>query len=191
MSGRTISYLRGQKISFRPAKSPTMIETPRLILMPLSYDQVLKYALNDNSLEQQLNLNETSREISEELHEALEQTILPNIATPGRNYLFSTLWTLIWREEQKMVGDLCFFGEPDAAGEIEIGYGTYDAFQNRGFMTEAVGGMIEWAKTQPGVKSIRAGTNKDNAASSNVLVKNNFRQFEETDTVTFWRIYTT
>src|SRR5664279_2246538 len=108
----------------------------------------------DNSLETELNLNETSRGISPELKEALEQTILPNVADKGKNYLFSTLWTIISKEENKMVGDLCFVGEPDSEGEVEIGYGTYEEFRKRGFMTEAVGGMIKWAEKQPNIRSI-------------------------------------
>jgi len=103
-----------------------MIETKRLILKPLTHPQLLKYLKLDNSLEMDLNLKTTSRAISAELREALEQTILPNVADTNKNYLFSTLWTVISKEENKMVGDLCFIGEPNTDGEIEIGYGTYD-----------------------------------------------------------------
>jgi [ribosomal protein S5]-alanine N-acetyltransferase len=49
-----------------------MIETVRLILKPLTYEQLVKYTKCDNSLEAELNLNETSRTISPELKEALE-----------------------------------------------------------------------------------------------------------------------
>ena len=103
-----------------------MIETPRLILIPLTYDQLLKYIRCDHSLEAELNLQPSSRKISTELKEALEQTILPNVADPNKNYLYSTLWTAVLKEENSMVGDLCIIGEPNAAGEIEIGYGVYD-----------------------------------------------------------------
>ena len=54
-----------------------MIETERLVLKPLTYDQLVKYIRADNSLETELNLNQTSRTISPALKEALEQTILP------------------------------------------------------------------------------------------------------------------
>jgi RimJ/RimL family protein N-acetyltransferase len=165
-----------------------MIETERLLLRPLTYGQLLKYMKADHSLEAELNLHPVPMIISPELQEALEQTILPSVADPDRNYLYSTLWTMIWKQENKMVGDLCFIGEPDAEGEIEIGYGTYEAFQNMGFMTEAVGGMIRWAEAQPAVKSIRAATEKDNAASYSVLLKNNFVQYEAGDTQLKWRL---
>ena len=90
-----------------------MIETKRLLIKPLSYYQIRKYLKNDNSLETELNLDRSSRSISEELKEALENTILPNVADTSKNYLFSTLWTLILKEQNKMVGDLCFYGEPN------------------------------------------------------------------------------
>ena len=78
-----------------------MVETARLILKPLTYDQLLKYVKADNSLERELNLHETSRTISPELKEAFEQTILPTVADTSKNYLYSTLWTIISKEAKK------------------------------------------------------------------------------------------
>lgn len=165
-----------------------MIETERLRLLPLTHRQLAKYILADNSLETELHLNPSSRSISPELKEALEETILPNVADPNKNYLYSTLWTAIFKLENKMVGDLCFVGEPNPAGEIEIGYGTYEDFRRKGFMTEAVGGMIAWAKTQPGVRAIVASTDKNNPASFGVLQKNNFALCGETESLFNWRL---
>jgi [ribosomal protein S5]-alanine N-acetyltransferase len=165
-----------------------VIETARLILKPLTYEQLIKYTKCDNSLEEELNLKETSRTISPELKEAFEQTILPNVADKSKNYLYSTLWTAISKTDNKMVGDLCIVGEPNEEGEIEIGYGTYEEFQNKGFMTEMVSGIIEWAKTQSKVKSIIASTEKSNIASFKVLVKNMFVKISETDTLLSWRL---
>ena len=165
-----------------------MIETERLILKPLTYEQLKKYLRLDNSLETELNLNETSRTISPELKEALEQTILPNVADRSKNYLFSTLWTVILKEENKMVGDLCFIGEPNAEGEIGIGYGTYEEFRKRGFMTEAVAGIINWAEKQPNIRSIIASTEKSNIDSFSVLERNNFIKSGETGTLYNWRL---
>jgi len=164
-----------------------MIETERLIIKPLTYEQLIKYIKCDNSLEEELNLNENTRTISPELKEAFEQTILPNVADKTKNYLYSTLWTAISKTENKMVGDLCLIGEPNANGEIEIGYGTYEEFQNKGFMTEIGQGIIEWAKSQPRVKSIIASTDKSNIASYKVLEKNKFVMIGETEILLNWK----
>ena len=165
-----------------------MIETERLILKPLTYEQLVKYIKADNSLEAELNLNETSRTISPELKEAFEQTILPNVADTTKDYLYSTLWTVILKTDNKMVADICIVGEPNESGEIEIGYGTYDEFQKNGYMTEAVGEMIIWAKSQPKVSSITASTEKENIGSYTILLKNNFIKISETDTLFNWKL---
>lgn len=164
-----------------------MIETNRLILKPLTYNQLLKYARCDHSLESELNLKQNTRVISPELMEALEQTILPNVADETKNYLYSTLWTAILKSENIMIRDVCIVGEPNSLGEIEIGYGTYDEFQNKGYMTEIVGGIIEWAKMQTEVKSIIATTEKSNKASSKVLEKNDFQMIDESATSIKWQ----
>lgn len=166
-----------------------MIETKRLTLKPLTYGQLVKYIKCDNSLEIELNLNETVRTISPELKEALEQTILPNVADKSKNYLYATLWTLISKIDNKMVGDICIVGEPNTDGEIEIGYSTYNTFQQNGFMTEGVSGIIEWAKTQPGIKAIIASTNKTNTASFKILIKNGFIKIGETEALFNWKIF--
>lgn len=164
-----------------------MLETKRLILKPLTYEQLVKYIKCDNSLEAELHLKESERKISPELKVAFEQTILPHVADKTKNYLFSTLWTAILKVENIMIGDLCIVGEPNSRGEIEIGYGTYEKFQGRGFMTEIVGGIIEWAKTQTKVKSVIASTDKSNISSSKVLEKNNFIKIGETENLWNWK----
>lgn len=165
-----------------------MVETERLIIKPLTYEQLVKYAACDNSLEEELNVKPSTRTISTELKEALEETILLNVADKSKNYLYYTLWAAISKTENKMIGDLCIVGEPNLEGEIEIGYGTYDEFQRMGYMTDMVAGMIGWAKTQLGVKSIVASTEKRNTASSKVLQKNGFRINKETETTVYWKL---
>ncbi len=165
-----------------------MIETKRLVLKPLTYEQLVKYSKCDNSLEKELNLNLSSRTISDELKEALDNTILPNVADKSKNYLYTTLWTAISKVDNKMIGDLCIIGEPNSNGEIEIGYGTYNEFQGNGYMTEIVSGMIEWAKTQPKVESIIASTNKTNLASFKVLQNNGFLKIYETEETYNWKL---
>ena len=102
--------------------------------------------------------------------------------------MFSTLWTAINKLEQRMIGDICFVGEPNAAGEVEIGYGTYSEFQGKGYMTEIVSGMVKWVRDQPNVKAIIASTEKTNIASFKVLLKNSFVKYGETEGMLYWRL---
>lgn len=165
-----------------------MIETTRLILKPLTHNQLSKYIKDDHSLEKELGLLYTKKDISRSLRDALKQTILPNVFDRDNDYLFHTLWIIISKPDNKMVGDICFVGEPDPDGEIEIGYGTYEEFTGKGFMTEAVGRIMEWAKQQPKVKSIFATTEKKNVASYSILEKNHFQPIGEVDDMLSWKI---
>ena len=165
-----------------------MIETERLILRPLTHAQLLKYIKDDHSLEKEFNLLPTKKNISPELQQALQQTILPNVFDQDKDYLYNTLWTIISKADHKMVGDICFVGEPDAKGEIEIGYGTYKEFRGKGFMTEAVARIVEWAKEQPKVKCISASTEAENIASFTILEKNNFVKIGEGEGMFIWKL---
>jgi ribosomal-protein-alanine N-acetyltransferase len=165
-----------------------MIQTKRLNIKPLTYDQMAKYVKADNSLEAELNVNKTTNIIVPKLKDALENTIFPNLADPKKNYLFSTLWTMIDTDLNEMVGDLCFVGQPNEQGEVEIGYGSYEAFRGKGYMVEAVGGMVGWAKTQAQVNAIIASTDKTNVASYTILQKNGFVKTGENDSLFHWRL---
>jgi RimJ/RimL family protein N-acetyltransferase len=87
-----------------------------------------------------------------------------------------------------MIGELCMMGEPNAEGEVEIGYGIYSEFQNNGYLTEFLGGIIEWLKTQPSVQSILAKTEKSNVSSYKVLERNMFLIFGENDNLMEWKL---
>jgi len=164
-----------------------IIKTARLQIKALKYSELLKYIENNHSLEKELGLSNTNISITPEFREALEQAILPMVAQNESNYLYFTLWTLILKAGNRMVGDLCFKGLPNANSEIEIGYGTYEDFQGNGYMTEAVGGMIEWAKRQPGVKAITASTDQTNLPSMVILQKNQFVKVGESEDLFHWK----
>ncbi|RZJ79151.1 MAG: N-acetyltransferase [Flavobacterium sp.] len=165
-----------------------MISSKNLILKPLSASQLLKYIANDNSLERELKLNPTEKTITSQIKEAIEESILPNLSDSGKNHLFSTLWAIILKNESRMVGDICFVGEPDQEGEIELGYLTYEAYRGKGYMTEAIACILEWAKRQDFVKSVFAQTAKSNPASYKILEKNNFVKVGEDEEVFNWRL---
>ena len=165
-----------------------MISSKNLILKPLSASQLFKYMANDNSLERELKLNPTAKTITQAITASIEETILPNLSDSGKNHLFSTLWAIILKSESRMVGDICFVGEPDVDGEVELGYLTYEAYRGKGYMTEAIACILDWAKRQEFVKSVFAQTAKSNPASYKILEKNNFVKVGEDDELYNWRL---
>ena len=86
-------------------------------------------------------------------------------------------WYAVWvtelRSTGERIGDLCFKGlSPE--GKTEIGYGFLPEFWGKGYATEAVTALTQWAAKQPGVCRIEAETDPDNAASQRVLEKVGF-----------------
>ena len=77
------------------------------------------------------------------------------------------------------IGDLCFKGL-GADGSAEIGYGLREGFCGRGYMTEAVMALTEWALAQKGVTRIEAETDPDNLPSQRVLANAGFVPTGET-----------
>ncbi|MBL7804585.1 MAG: GNAT family N-acetyltransferase [Saprospiraceae bacterium] len=165
-----------------------MLETDRLIIRPLNRRQLLQYFRNDGSFEAGLKLPPSRLVMTPDLKEAFELSILPYTKDHLPSRFYYTLWSIIRKSEPCLVGDLCFKGPPNPMGEIEIGYGTYPDFQGQGYMTEAVGGLIGWAFSQPDVSCIFAETEKSNPASMRILQKNNFQLFSQTGETCLWRI---
>lgn len=164
------------------------LQTARLRIIPLTPAQLTNYCAPDFSLENSLGATKIPRIVPEFLTNVIHNKILPSVSNPSKNYMYYTFWTIIAKQENIMVADCCFKGEPNEKGEIEIGYGTYPAFEGRGFMTEAVGEIVKWAFEQPNVQAVTAQTDPTNIASQKILEKNNFIQYGQTTENILWRI---
>lgn len=164
------------------------IETKRLIIKPLSEQEIRKYILDDNSLESLLELEHRSRIVTERIKEIIENKIIPNLIDKTKKDLYYTFWIIINKKKNTMVGDISFKGEPNENGEIEIGYGTYPAFQRNGYMTEAIGKITNWAFDHDNLNAIIAETDPNNIASHKVLKKNKFIVERQTIDNLYWRL---
>ena len=98
------------------------------------------------------------------------------------------MWLAIDRQKKQFVAEAKFKGEPDETGTIEIGYGTYPGLYRQGYMTEMVGGLLEWARRQPGVRRVVADTEAENVASQKVLERNGFRLFDQIEDMLWWEV---
>ncbi len=169
---------------------PPQIVTDRLTLVPLSLRQVYLYLDENFSLEKELGALNYPRKVPKELLDPINLVILPSLENPDRKNIYYTLWVMICRKSNQIVGDLCFKGPPNKFGEMELGYGTYPDFQKKGYMTNAITGLVEHIAKDREVKSVIAETNKDNLASIKTLKKANFIQFRETEKTVWWKIKT-
>ena len=108
-----------------------------------------------------------------ELADAYKQMLDGCTEHPDKREWYA-IWNIELNDESKTeVGNLSFMGLGED-GVVEIGYGTNEGFEGRGYMTEAVSAVVQWAAAQPDVRRIEAETDDDNLASQRVLIKAGF-----------------
>ncbi|MDY9923905.1 GNAT family N-acetyltransferase [Methanobacterium sp.] len=168
--------------SLKTPQKVSMIKTKRLTIMPLTCDELKKHIDSPEELAKDLGLLPSQTLADENTKEVIINDLLPNIEDSNKDPLFYTMWIIIEKNKRAIVGGICFHGEPDGNGEVEIGYGTDYGYRNKGIMTETIAGLIQWLKIDnKRVKIIRAETEVDNISSVRVLEKNDFKVFQRND----------
>jgi RimJ/RimL family protein N-acetyltransferase len=100
------------------------------------------------------------------------------------------VYALVPRTHGRIIGTAGFFGPPDDAGEVTIGYGMVQPEWGRGYGTRAVAQLIEICRAH-GVSAINADTDLDNIGSQRVLEKNGFERVRSTATQHYFRLLLT
>ncbi|MBU3130122.1 GNAT family N-acetyltransferase [Clostridium tagluense] len=154
------------------------VTTQRLKIIPLDIENYRLYIENSNEMEENLGLKITNKIWDENIKGAFQYRF-KKVSENKERYLWETLWIVICKEENCEIASLMIKGYPNEKGEVIIGYGTNETFQNKGYMTEAVEGLIKWIFTNPKALSIVADTEKTNIASHRVLEKNGFIKYKE------------
>jgi GNAT superfamily N-acetyltransferase len=164
------------------------IMTARMCLVCLTLDQLNDAISNPACLAEQLGCQIAPGAISDASQRAIAIKIEKMKYAPTTKHAWFTYWMLILKKEKLGIGLAGFKGAVSTSGEAEIGYGISPDYQNRGLMTEAVGGLVKWAAQQPGCRSVTAETLKNNPASQRVLSKNGFTVVRESETALYWKV---
>ena len=166
-----------------------MLQTERLQILPLSVTDLELYLRGENLFELQFGLLATNRTVAQEVKRYVSAITLPCMRKlPDDQFLFFTFWLVIDKTLKKVVAELGFKGVPSPAGMVEIGYGTMQQHRNKGYMSEAVSAVLQWAGTRTEIRTVLAETAKTNNASIRVLQRNGFEQYEERGDMLWWRI---
>ena len=156
-----------------------MIETERLLIKPLLEEELIKHIKFPDELAKELGFKPSKALIDEETQEAIINDLLPNIVDPNKDSLFYTMWIIIEKKEKAIIGGICFHGQADKHGEVEIGYGIDDEYMNKGYMTETIQSLLTWLEKRKDVRIVKAETEQTNISSIRVLGKTGFKQFNQ------------
>ncbi|RYD89550.1 MAG: N-acetyltransferase [Sphingobacteriales bacterium] len=167
------------------------IETERLKLIPLTHQLLQLCYANRAEMEQALGLNISAMQVAPfyraEYEDALLNFWLPNSLKYPDKYQWYTTWEIVLKETNTAVGGIGFAGYANEAGEAETGYMIDELQQRKGYATEALRAITNWAFEDEYVKAVIAQTPADNSASQKLLEKAGFMYINETESLLKFR----
>jgi GrpB-like predicted nucleotidyltransferase (UPF0157 family)/RimJ/RimL family protein N-acetyltransferase len=169
-------------------RSHQTFETERLLLHPLTMSQ-LQTSLDDpTQLAHELGISLVDDLFDDPVPRAIGMKLEKMAAMVETDHPWVTYWLIIPKEAPAGAGLVGFKGYPNEKGEVEIGYGMRPAFQNKGYMTEAVIALVNWALARPECTAVTSWTDVANQPSIRVLEKAGMRRVDERNGRFYWRI---
>ncbi|MCX4675429.1 GNAT family N-acetyltransferase [Streptomyces sp. NBC_01433] len=91
------------------------------------------------------------------------------------------------REDGLAIGGVDFHGPADDTGSVTIGYGLVPAAQGRGYASEALRALLEFARVS-GIARVKGDADHDNIASRHVMAAAGMRQVGEDERVSYYEV---
>ena len=164
------------------------IYSERLILVPLDNQLLTLWNTEGrNKMETRLGLKPSNWLMADfdriETEDALLNFWIPMTAEHPGDFFWFTNWDIVLASENTSIGGIGFAGFPDQEGVTMVGYFIDGNHREKGYATEALNCLINWAKLEPALKTIIADTPFFNFPSQNVLKKAGFKEFSIGETL--------
>jgi len=88
-------------------------------------------------------------------------------------------YQVIRRTDGCVIGDVGFMGPPDDTGAVSLGCAIAEEARGKGYATEALTALFDWARRQSGLVCILADTTRSNVASQRLLERVGMRRIGE------------
>ncbi|NHA07954.1 GNAT family N-acetyltransferase [Mucilaginibacter sp. HC2] len=168
------------------------IESERLRLIPLTHHQLQLMHTDRPAMELSLGLNPSAMLIDplyqHEIDDAMINFWLPKTLEYPEQYKWYTNWEIVLKNTNTSIGGMGFGGEPNEKGEVETGYMIDGNHHNKGYATEALRTMIQWAFGHDAVQAIVIRTFADNLPSRKMMDKCGFKQVDDIDGLLTYRL---
>jgi len=164
------------------------VTTSRLRLIALDTHTLELYLIDPQKLETWLGFPVSRAVVTDTVERAIGIKLAKMAGAPRDEHAWYTSWLIVVQAEHFGAGLVGFKGAPDITGSVELGYGIDPACQRKGYMTEAVGALVEWAFADPRCRRVTAETLQENAASIRVLEKNGLNRVGERGGMFYWAI---
>jgi ribosomal-protein-alanine N-acetyltransferase len=169
-----------------PSLQIEQLLTERLLLIPFTIP-ICKNLINDDFSDLiKMGLKKGKGWPDDDVTDTLPK-ILNNLSIVESPTGFES-WMIIKKDTLEIIGDLGFKGFNDAEGNIDIGYGIIKEERQKGYATEAVAALIQWAFSNEFVKEITARCLIDNTSSIHLLKKCKFTEISKDNEMLYWAL---
>lgn len=164
------------------------IITPRLSLLCLTPAQLTLLLESPEQFEKAAGCAVTQTALTPIVQRAIRMKLKKMETAPMGDLPWFSYWLIQVRETRFGAGLIGFKGIPAGPSDVEIGYGIDPTCQNRGYTTEAIRALADWAFCDWRCTGIYADVLKTNLASCKVLEKAGFARISTTEEAVFWRM---
>jgi RimJ/RimL family protein N-acetyltransferase len=144
-----------------------LLRSTRLDLYCLTAEELLGLSTNPNALDHRGFSNPHSQLSQVEL--ARENRVQDVRENPQKICWYSRL--IVERASNVVIGGTSFHSGPDERGMVEIGLGIAEAERGKGYASEALRAMWDWAAQLPEVKYLRYTVSPENLPSVAIINK--------------------
>ncbi len=144
-----------------------LIQTSRLDLFCLTVDEFLGLSINANALDHR-GLSDPHSQVSQV--ELARDNRVQDVRENPQNIRWYTR-LIVERTSNAVIGATSFHGGPDERGMVEIGLGIAEAERGKGYASEALRAMWDWAARLPEVKFLRYTVSPENLPSVAIINK--------------------
>jgi predicted acetyltransferase len=157
----------------------TTLQSKHLLLRPLTFNELLYIKNNElGSLEIFIEAEALSDSIRSAINKKIEK--MKNVSDEVHQWY--TYWLIMDKANGKGIGFIGFKGFSAEDNYLEVGYSISPNYRKRGFMTEALEALVNYAHTFESIKGITAkNVLKNNFGSTKVLNNCNFKLVDCTD----------
>lgn len=163
------------------------LSTDRLILIPMTLE-ITKTLMEENTIE----VEKIGLKTDENWPTQDTKDILPMVKSDLEKLIIPTgfeCWMIVKKDDMRIIGDIGFKGQPDKNREIEVGYGLVEKEKGKGFVTEALCKILDWAFSQKNVDIIKADCLISNMASIRVLEKVGMKETNRDNELIYWELH--
>lgn len=167
------------------------IESERLRLIPLNLNQLHIYHQSE-ALAKELGLIALNIDMEpffqREFDDALQNFWKPFVEKNPEHYQWFTNWLIVLKEENTAIGGIGLTGLPNENQETEVGYGIGLGYRKKGYATEALGCLCQWAFKHLELGTIVANTPVDLFNSQRVLQRAGFESAKADNELLRWEL---